>query len=142
CPPNTNFRRVVISPLSFHHYKGTWKYKDQLLSSLENKALPYGKISIKDIEYLKVNFNILKSLGHKWRWIGKDKYNHYFNNIWYLYHWEKSNSLHQQTQLNDYEIQKAKQVIDEKAFQKINFHEFAEAMNISPGYFSQRFKKA
>jgi len=144
CPPRVPFRRVVISPLSFHHFKGRLRRQDFALEDAEGNA-PGGKINVSDTERLKANYDILKRSGTGWHH-GKPfaRCSHYLNDVWYLCCEElEAGSPEEKTDgAEDPVMLQAMQLIRQKAFLPLHLGELAESIGMSPSAFTQRFKKS
>lgn len=142
CPPQQSFRRIVISPLTFHHYEGVWKYRGKTLDQAEAARLPYGKISIADVDRLKQNYHMLKNLGFGWNSPFLRTFNHYIMDIWYLYCNEVEPLAPKHTLPYDSKMEQAKKLIMRQASQHLHLKAVAETLNMSQTAFTQKFKRA
>ncbi|TLS51460.1 helix-turn-helix domain-containing protein [Paenibacillus antri] len=143
CPPKVPFRRVVISPLSFHHAKVVLRRDGVALQEAREKRLS-GKISVSDTERLKANYDILKVSGRAWKQAEQfAKCNHYVYDTWYLCFRELEAMAReeQETGVEDESMARAMQLIRQQAFRPLHLGELAVSLRLSPSRFTQRFKK-
>lgn len=141
CPPQTPFRRIVISPLSFHHYKfHLLKDHGQTADASE---LPIGKISISNFERLKANYEMLKKIGSDMKIKGTyAACSHYLCDCLYLCCLELEEICSQPDSAPEDEIMmQALQMLRKQAFQPFSLESLAHELGMSQSNFTQRFKK-
>ncbi|GAA3413428.1 AraC family transcriptional regulator [Paenibacillus hodogayensis] len=137
CPPDTPFRRVIVTPLTFYYF-------ELFLEGTDREAfIPSGKVSIRNTARLAQNFTVMK----KWKsWpilVKALKYKHYIQDIWLIYGDEcgegslpgepggarKPEPLMHQAQL----------MIQQQAFRVFNLKDIAAALGISPVQLTKKF---
>ncbi|MEF3312250.1 AraC family transcriptional regulator [Paenibacillus sp. GYB004] len=148
CPPRTPFRRVVVSPLSFHNIKVALRLPEQETrpESHEPPLFPGRKVSIADLERLRLNFDRLKV--HKLRATpsGRRKISHYILDIWYLIcdEWGDDNQTvaHEIPHaVHDPDMAWAAQELKRHAFEELQIKQLAAVLGLTPTQFTIRFKK-
>jgi len=148
CPPRTPFRRVVIAPLSFYNIKVALRLPEQEAQPESHGAplFPGRKLSIADLERLRLNFDRLKV--HKLRATpsGRRKISHYILDIWYLIcdEWgdENQTSAHEMPHTaHDPDMAWAAQKLKRHAFEELQIKQLAAALGLTPTQFTIRFKK-
>ena len=82
CPPDTVFRRVIVTPLTFYFFWLNWTEGP---GSGDTAIIPAGKISILNTARLAHNYAAMK----KWQgWPGVvrlSQYSHYCRDMWLMY---------------------------------------------------------
>jgi len=148
CPPHVPFRRVVVSPLTFHFIRMQWQdLEGHPLDAEALKAfqLPTGKVYLTDTDRLHGNYKRMKAASTYQERAWKQKLNHFLLDIWFLYG-EQQSAEHQasqsQRQDEDVLMTQARQHIDERAFEPFHLKDIAVALELTPAYFSKRFKVA
>lgn len=62
CPPNTPFRRVINTPLSFYFFELNWVDTQQSSAHRGEEMIPAGKISVLDTTRLAQNYAMMKKM--------------------------------------------------------------------------------
>lgn len=148
CPPRTPFKRVVISPLSFHNIKVALRQPDQeaQLEQDNDAWFPGRKISISDLERLRFNFDRLKFPKLRATPFGRRKISHYIMDIWYLIceEWGVGNQALEPEMphtANDPAMAWAAQELKRHAFEELQIKQLATTLGLTPTQFTIRFKK-
>lgn len=142
CPPHTVFRRVVVTPLTFHAFIMRWEHMSgSEMDPLE--TVPVGKISIRDTGRLAANYAALKKadlLHNPWRMVCK---NHYLQDIWLTYCEELAVELPAaHSEVKDPLMAQASYLIRQNAFQLFSLKALASLLGVSPVQLSKKFKSA
>lgn len=140
CPPETAFRRVIVTPLTFYYVELVWDGQNG------EKVIPAGNISIRDTSRLAQNFAVMK----KWKaWpisVKAPKYKHYLQDIWLLYCDELGEgSLPGEPEGDrkpDPVMRQAQLMIQQQAFRMFNLKDIAAALGISPVQLTKRFSSS
>lgn len=145
CPPHIVFRRVVVSPLTFHWFALQWENGSDGAGD-PSTHIPAGKISIRDTERLAANNRALRSadaLLNPWRMTVK---NHYLQDIWLTYCEETRDGLSESDGMyrgaEDPVMKRASYLIRQNAFYKFELKALAKSLGISPVQLSKKFKTA
>ncbi|RKN86360.1 AraC family transcriptional regulator [Paenibacillus ginsengarvi] len=148
CPPKTPFKRVVISPLSFHNIKIELRRPDRATQpeQHEDPLFPGRKVSIVDLERLRFNFDRLKFPKLRATSSGRRKISHHILDIWYLIceEWDHDNQTlaHGMPHTaDDPEMTWAAQEMKRQAFEELQIKQLATALGLTHTQFTIRFKK-
>ncbi|MEF3306509.1 helix-turn-helix domain-containing protein [Paenibacillus sp. GYB003] len=143
CPPDTPFRRVVNTPLTFYFFELIWADTQQTGAPKDEELLPVGKISVLDTARLAQNYAIMK----KWRsWplaVRLPQYNHYCQDIWLLYCDGLEEGILPAEIESDRErdplMQEAQRLIQQYAFSALNLKQIASELGITPVQLTKKF---
>jgi len=143
CPPGTPFRRVIVTPLTFHFFRVAWEGGEGQ-DAARNGAIPTGKISIRNTMRLASSYQLFRRAEALQPGVKQRMQNHYFRDIWYLYAAENEHFLPDTglPETGDPLMQKAASLILRQAFLPLHLGELAKSLNLSPSQFSKRFKKS
>lgn len=141
CPPQVPFRRIVISPLSFHHYKVLLPQISK--TAIDSQNLPHGKISIANYKRLKSNYELLKLIGNDWKGKGAQAAcSHYLCDSLYLYYLEQEEHCSQQSlEVEDEIMAHAMLLLRQQAFRPFKLETLAAEFGMSQSLFTKRFKQ-
>lgn len=141
CPPRTPFRRVIITPLTFHFLRFVWE--DAEGNAIDpGDAIPVGKISLKDSARLAANYGWLSAAKMRTP-AGIGLVNHFLRDLWLMYCRETTGMQRAAAgEAGDPTMAKALEQLKKRAFQPFNLQEVAAALGLTPVQFSKRFKKA
>lgn len=146
CPPDTMFRRVIVTPLTFYFFWLAWTEGPGSGDAGES-AIPVGKISILNTARLTHNYASMK----KWQaWPGKIRllqYSHYFRDMWLTYCEELGEGTRrtkQELSPNpvDPTMREAQSLIHQRAFTKLNLNQVASSLGITAVQLTKRFSAA
>jgi AraC-like DNA-binding protein len=145
CPPETVFKRVIMTPLTFYYFEFSWSDGTK---SIEPEAktglsIPSGKISLLDTARLAQNYNAMR----KWKdWplsTNSSLYNHYLRDLWLMYCEEQSEGSGADFVNNeDPLMQEAHSLIHQKAFSTLNLKQIASLLGITPVQLTKKFTSA
>jgi AraC-like DNA-binding protein len=148
CPPRVPFRRVIVSPLTFHFIRLQWEdLQGNLLvaEALQELDLPIGKVYLNDTNMLHGIYRRMKAASTHGDRPWEQKLNHSLVGIWFLYCEQlnaKPPTAHSQQQDADLLMTQARQHINEQAFDPFHIKDLAASIGLTPTYFSKRFKIA
>jgi AraC-like DNA-binding protein len=140
CPPDTVFRRVIVTPLTFYFFWLNWTEGP----GSGDTAIPAGKISILNTARLAHNYAAMK----KWQgWPGVvrlSQYSHYCRDMWLMYCEELGEG---ETRIKheaipnpvDPSMQEAQSLIHQRAFTKLSLNQVASTLGITPVQLTKRF---
>ncbi|RKN86264.1 helix-turn-helix domain-containing protein [Paenibacillus ginsengarvi] len=137
CPPDTVFRRVIVTPLTFYYVELVWEGPGA------EKVIPAGSISISNTSRLAQNYAVMK----KWKaWpisMKSRKYKHYLQDLWQLYCDELGEGSLSGESEEDRQpeplMQQAHLMIQQHAFRALNLKDIAEVLDISPVQLTKKF---
>ncbi|MDF2726223.1 MAG: AraC family transcriptional regulator, partial [Paenibacillus sp.] len=146
CPPNTNFRRAVVSsPVTFFAIRIVWKSSSGVpLEPSELTPLPVGKINIQTTERLMDNYRRLASHDMLYGPIDIIKGNHVMHDIWLLYCDERSEQTKADKRLllneKDDVVEKARALLQQHALEALKLKEIAATLGVSAVQLTKWFK--
>lgn len=143
CPPNTDFQRVMKTPLSFHYFKF-------FLNDESNETAERTRMTLRNLFSYKFTpsekdrfFNNLRHLLHlstrddpesiRWK-------NHFVNDIWLLLSIEAEHISQYSLVMDDPLIKQAKEWIDQHISENFLMKDVAKMINLHPVQFSSRFQ--
>lgn len=144
-PPNTDFSREIIKPLSFFYIRFVYSEADsieeqRLIRLLENL---YGyNFFTPEQDRLFNNYRHLLSLfkkkdNHSQKWI-----THFVYDIWLLFILESEALIQKQMTTYDPLMKKAKERIDRDAFSDIKIKHIAKLIDLHPVQFTRKFQNS
>jgi AraC-like DNA-binding protein len=143
CPPDTRFRRVVVSPVTLLVFQFRWH--DDVggeRTAAETSAIPYGKVSMSNTTRLHAAYAaVRKQSNPQDRW-NKLRVNHYLHNLW-LQYCEETEAItrsNEAVKSQDPLIAKAILLIQQQAFQKTSMDAISAELGISQASLSKRFR--
>lgn len=143
CPPNTDFYRVMDTPLSFHYFK--FYLSDESLDANEQTRVTLRNLFSYKYTAIEKNrlFNDLRHLYHlhtrndaesiRWK-------NHFMNDIWALLSMEAEHIAKYSMIKDDPLVKQAKEWIDGHLSEKILLKDVAEQVGLHPVQFNTRFQ--
>lgn len=144
CPPDTEFRRVVISPLTFFALQMTWADAFGNAPDRKHMSLLSGKFSIQDTKRLSKNYEMMRKAERMEARRRLTLANHYMHDIWLMScdelvrgPWAVKDD--EQSQVEPLMAQ-ASVLIQKHAFQPFDIQQIAAELNLSPVRFTQKFK--
>lgn len=143
CPPDTNFHRVVVEPVSIHFIRVIWKH--ELGMDVDPASvLPTGKITLHGTERLAANYAVQRRYPIISRFTQDHRRNHYFRDIWYAFCAEEetveSDSSALANSKTDGLMKQAEKRIRHWAFESFELGQISVELGISPAQLTKRFK--
>lgn len=142
CPPETPFRRVIVTPLTFYFIRFFWE--DAAGTAVDpGEAIPVGKVSIQDTARLSANYAWLVELPDRRSPVKLGLINHVLRDLWLMYCREKEGAgLRGDRTTVDPLMAEALEQLQRRAFQPLNLRDIAASLGMTSVQFSKRFKKA
>jgi len=142
CPPETPFRRVVVTPLKFYFVLFFWE--NATGSAVDpGEAIPVGKISIQDTARLLSNYAWLGDLPDRRSPVELGVITHVVRDLWIMYCREKASAgLRGERATVDPLMAEALEQLQRRAFQPLNLRDIATSLGLTSVQFSKRFKRA
>lgn len=145
CPPNKDFRRVVVSaPITFFAIRVLWKKHTGVpFEPSELSGLPAGKINIQNTDQLMMNYQKLMLHDLLYEPVDLIKGNHLMHDIWLMYcdelsaHDKPDKTL---LQHKDDIVESAHSFIQLHAFEAFKLKELAAMLGVSAAQLTKRFK--
>lgn len=133
CPPDTPFRREIVTPLTFHF----------IMFAHEHNEIPIGKISINDSNRLHSNYHYFRKLAFHHDPDSMEWKSHNLHDILYIYNGEKKqNQFHLETISDDPLINQAAFIIQKQAWEGISLKSLADSLGLNPVQLTRRFQNA
>jgi AraC family transcriptional regulator len=134
CPPNMEFARAMVTPLTFHVIRFDWNEADLA------KSVPVGKITLTDHKRLNSNYTYLRQFldpndAHSRHW--KD---HVFHDLWQMYWIEQQQYKISVNSMEDDLMREAIALIEERAFGPLHLEQIAAECKLSPVQFTRKFR--
>ena len=145
CPPNTPFRRVINTPLTFYFFELSWTEAHPTSGQRSDDILPAGKISVLDTVRLGQNYALMKKWSSWPTSVRLTQYNHYCRDIWLLYcdGLNESAMLHDpalsQAHGGDPLMQEAQRRIQQQAFSAMSLKKIASDLGITQVHLTKKF---
>lgn len=143
CPPNLEFHREMLTPLSFFYIKFTFEQPEQaeeerIVGVLHNMF--HYKFTTPEQDRLFNNFRHLLgffmfSEGNSNKWI-----THYVNDVWILFYVEVESLARFSDLINNPLMKDAKDWIERNAFTQIQIKDVAKIFDMHPVQFTRRFQ--
>lgn len=143
-PPNMDFYREIIDPLSFFYIRFIHRAADspEERKTIEILADLYGyKYTTPEQDRLFNNYRHLLSLYEKHDDNSRKWITHFVSDIWLLF-CQEAETLVQTKNTLDPLMKKAKDRIDQKAFSDIKIRDIAKFFDLHPVQFTRRFQKS
>lgn len=139
CPPDTAFRRIVISPLSLH------VMRIQLPAATSELREKSGKISVQNYSRLLDNLNLLRQIGAESTDVRNELIEHYVRDIWLVLcrHWQYDRFDEAASGSLDPVMNEAYGYMESNACKpNLLVKDIASALHITSGQLTRRFKEA
>lgn len=144
CPPCTEFQREVLAPLSFHYFIFHLRETDD--PAAESKIadmlrlLFSFKYTASEQDRLFQNYRQLNRLDRIPDATGKQRIEHFVNDIWLLFHMDAEHNAKQGLLDEDRLMKEAKAIIERHAFREVRLQDIAALLHIHPVQLSRRFQ--
>ncbi|WP_339169692.1 helix-turn-helix domain-containing protein [Paenibacillus sp. FSL R5-0341] len=138
CPPHVPFRRVTITPLTFHYMQFSYDAAEDecLLPSI-------GKSQINDTKRLNSTYAYLRQASEDNDAVTTGWKTHLMMDLWQLYQWEqRQSSLMERKFTEDALMAEAAFLLEEWAGEAVSLRALAERLALSPVQFTRRFREA
>jgi AraC-like DNA-binding protein len=141
CPPDTAFRRIVISPLSLHVMRVQFPAD---MTGLWERS-PIGKISVQNYNRLLDNLNLLRQIGAESVTVRNELIQHYMRDIWLIMcrHWQYEGFAEASSLSPDPLMNEAYTYMESNACKpNLLVKDIAGALRMTSGQLTRRFKDA
>ena len=137
CPPGVDFKRKVLSALSFHFIRFSWINH----SKINNDVIPIGKIKVIGQQRLSSTCLLLQKLSNIYSPAAMEWKNHLIRDIWYLYASELTiQQIEPYITADDPIVNSAISYMHEKANENFCIRSLADLLGLSSAQFTRKFK--
>lgn len=145
CPPDAGFYREIVAPLSFFLFFFRYREDDpaveQRVPDRLRRLFQY-KFTSSEQDRLFSNFRHLQKVYAAPDPISRRWSTHCLNDVWMLFCTEAESMERYGDIASDPLMRKAKQWIEEHAFENLQLREVADRLELHPAQFSRRFRSA
>ncbi|MFC5470562.1 helix-turn-helix domain-containing protein [Cohnella suwonensis] len=135
CPPNTDFARTVMEPLSFHFFH--FRVEAASLSQREIEGSLSGWLDIGDHARVRSTYRFIGQPG-----LQPELLEHFLNDLWLLATTKAPGNLAVLSDTTDPLMEEAKKRIAKSAFGPISLRTIASSLALTPVQLTRRFRSA
>ncbi|MDF2718236.1 MAG: hypothetical protein K0R28_5161 [Paenibacillus sp.] len=144
CPPQTEFCREMIDPLSFFYsrfrYRGAGAAEEERIVHLLRNLYGY-KFTTPEQDRLSNNYRNLLAVYGKEDWSSRRWTTHFVSDIWSLFCMQAESLVQFGNIVHDPLMKAAKSRIEHHAFQNVQMKDIAVQFDLHPVQFTRRFQK-